>query len=125
VVQRNNETASEYGDSRSILHRLRGQPALPSFVGIKPPSGISPAMEKAPADKAKFVETLKASFAHIRQMVANLPDADLDKQTKVFGQDMTYRGMSFFSANHLLEHLQSIASARTNQAKPPWSKKAD
>jgi len=99
---------------------------LPSFIGVKPPAGISPAMEKAPADKAKVIETVKASFAHIRQVVTNLPDADLDKQTKFFGQEMTYRGMLFFTANHMHEHLgQSIAYARTNHVTPPWSKKAD
>ena len=99
---------------------------LPSFIGVKPPAGISPAMEKAPADKAKVIETVKASFVYIRQVVANLPDADLDKQTKFFGQEMTYRGMLFFTANHMHEHLgQSIAYARTNHVTPPWSKKTD
>jgi uncharacterized damage-inducible protein DinB len=99
---------------------------LPSFIGAKPPAGISPAMEKASADKAKVLETVKSSFAHIRQVVTNLPDADLDKQTKFFGQEMTYREMLFFTANHMHEHLgQSIAYARTNHVTPPWSKKSD
>lgn len=99
---------------------------LPSFIGVKPPAGISPVMETAPADKAKVIETMKASFAHIRQVVTNLPDADLDKQTKFFGQEMTYRDLLFFTANHMHEHLgQSIAYARTNHVAPPWSKKSD
>jgi uncharacterized damage-inducible protein DinB len=99
---------------------------LPSFLGVKPPAGVSPAMEKAAMDKAKVIETVKASFTHIRQAVMNLPDADLDKQTKVFGQEWTYRQVLYFTANHMHEHLgQSIAYARTNHVTPPWSKKGD
>jgi len=69
-----------------FLHIAFANYFLPSFIGVKPPAGISPAMEKAPADKAKVLETVKNSFAYIRQVVTNLPDADLDKQTKFFGQ---------------------------------------
>lgn len=79
-----------------FLHIAFANYFLPSLIGAKPPAGISPAMEKAPADKATVLETVKASFAHIRQVVANLPGTDLDKQTKFFGQDT-----------------------------PPWSKKSD
>jgi uncharacterized damage-inducible protein DinB len=109
-----------------FLHIAFANYFLPSFIGAKPPAGISPAMEKAPADKAKVLETVKNSFAHIRLAVSNLPDADLDKQTKFFGQEMSYREMLFFTANHMHEHLgQSIAYARTNHVTPPWSKKSD
>ena len=108
------------------LHIAFANYFLPSFIGAKPPAGISPAMEKAPADKAKVVETVKGSFEHIRQVVTNLPDGDLDKQTEFFGQKMTYRELLFFTANHMHEHLgQSIAYARTNHVTPPWSKKSD
>jgi hypothetical protein len=69
---------------------------FPSFIGAKPPAGISPAMENAPADKTKVLETVKASFAHIREVITNLRDTNLDKLTKFFGQDT-----------------------------PPWSKKRD
>jgi uncharacterized damage-inducible protein DinB len=56
-----------------FLHIAFANYFLPSFIGAKPPAGISPALEKAPADKAKVLETMKASFAHIRQVVTNLP----------------------------------------------------
>lgn len=109
-----------------FLHIAFANYFLPSFIGAKLPAGISPAMETAPADKAKVLETVKSSFAHIRKVVSNLPDADLDKQTKFFGQEMTYREMLFLTANHMHEHLgQSIAYARTNHVTPPWSKKTD
>jgi uncharacterized damage-inducible protein DinB len=109
-----------------FLHIAFANYFLPSFIGAKPPAGISPAMEKAPADKAKVLETVKSSFAHISQVVTNLQDTDLDKQTKFFGQEMTHREMLFLTANHMHEHLgQSIAYARTNHVTPPWSKKTD
>jgi uncharacterized damage-inducible protein DinB len=98
---------------------------LPTFVGVKPPATFSPAITKE-TDKAKVVDALKASFEHIRQVVLNMPDADLDKPVKLFGQDTTYEGVLFLIANHMHEHLgQSIAYARTNGVVPPWSKKGD
>ncbi|HEV2690823.1 MAG TPA: DinB family protein [Bryobacteraceae bacterium] len=97
---------------------------LPNFIGVKPPQGTSPGMEKTVTEKAKVVETLKASFAHMRKAVTDLPDADLDKPVKVFGQQSSYEGVLFLIANHMHEHLgQSIAYARTNGVVPPWSKK--
>jgi uncharacterized damage-inducible protein DinB len=98
---------------------------LPTFVGVKPPATFSPAIAKE-TDKAKVVDALKGSFEHMRQVVLNMPDADLDKPVKLFGQDTTYEGVLFLIANHMHEHLgQSIAYARTNGVVPPWSKKGD
>ena len=99
---------------------------FPTFLGVKAPAGMSPNMEKTITDKAKVIETVKASFAHARQAVANLTDADLEKSTKAFGRETTYQAVLFFMAYHMLEHLgQSIAYARTNGIVPPWSKKGD
>lgn len=96
---------------------------LPNFIGVKPPAGLSPALAKE-TDKTKVIEALKASFEHVRQAVLNLPDADLEKPAKMFGQETTYQGVLFRIANHMHEHLgQSIAYARTNGVTPPWSKK--
>jgi uncharacterized damage-inducible protein DinB len=98
---------------------------LPSFIGIKPPASFNPAISKE-TDKAKVVEALKSSFEHMRQVVLNMPDTDLDKPVKLFGQETTYEGVLFLIANHMHEHLgQSIAYARTNGVVPPWSKKGD
>jgi uncharacterized damage-inducible protein DinB len=98
---------------------------LPSFIGVKPPASFNPAISKE-TDKAKVVEALKASFEHMRQVVLNMPDADLSKPVKLFGQESTYEGVLFLIANHMHEHLgQSIAYARTNGVVPPWSKKGE
>lgn len=97
---------------------------IPTFLGVKAPAGISPTMEKTVTEKAKVVQTVKDSFAHVRQAVASLTDADLEKPVKMFGQQTTYQGVLFTMANHMHEHLgQSIAYARTNGVVPPWSKK--
>jgi uncharacterized damage-inducible protein DinB len=98
---------------------------LPNFIGVKPPATFSPAIAKE-TDKAKLVEALKSSFEHLRQVALNMPDADLEKPVKLFGQDTTYEGVLFLIANHMHEHLgQSIAYARTNGVTPPWSKKGE
>jgi uncharacterized damage-inducible protein DinB len=97
---------------------------IPTFMGVKVPPGFNPGMEKSVTEKAKVIEAVKASFAHVREAVNALPDSDLDKPTKVFGQQTTYQGVLFLMATHMHEHLgQSIAYARTNGVVPPWSKK--
>ena len=51
-----------------------------------------------------------------------MPDADLEKEVKMFGNTVTERMALFVMANHAHEHLgQSIAYARTNGIVPPWS----
>jgi hypothetical protein len=71
-------------------------------------------------DKAKVVEQLKASFAHLRTAMEGA--TDLAKATKLFGRDNTYGGSQVLIITHLHEHLgQSIAYARMNKVTPPWS----
>ena len=95
-----------------------------SMLGVKPPAGLDPKMEKTLTDKAKVVEMVKASFAHVREAVSKMSDADMTKETKMFGRATTYEAVLFFMANHMHEHLgQSIAYARINGIVPPWSKK--
>src|SRR6266852_471700 len=79
-------------------------------------------LEKSTTDKAKIIQTLHESFAHIRGAVLSLSDADVDKKLKLFGQDTTDRGAMIFMLRHLGEHLgQSIAYARINNVVPPWT----
>ena len=70
-----------------------------------------------------MIEALKASFAHVRDAVGGMSDADMTKTAKMFGQTLTYEEALFVMANHMHEHLgQAIAYARTNGIVPPWSK---
>ena len=112
--------------SEVYVHIAGANYFLPSFIGVKPPAGLTRDMEKTVTEKAKVIEVLKASFAHVREAVANLSDADLEKPAKFFGQATTTQGVLFTMANHMHEHLgQSIAYARTNGVVPPWSKKGE
>ncbi|HNJ73015.1 MAG TPA: DinB family protein, partial [bacterium] len=75
------------------------------------------------ADPKKATETIKASFALVRNTVLNMNDADMDKTVKFFGgKDATIRNVLFTTMNHQHEHLgQLIAYARANGITPPWS----
>jgi len=93
-----------------------------TFVGVKMPVGMDPAMEKTMTDKGKIAEMLKQSFNHVRQTVTDMPDASLDKETDMFGRTTTYRDALLTEMNHLHEHMgQSIAYARMNGIVPPWT----
>jgi uncharacterized damage-inducible protein DinB len=95
-------------------------------LGIPPPAGIDPkAIMASATDKAKIVQALKDSFAHFKQAILAISDADLDKPQKMFGHDTTRRGAFFLITGHLGEHLgQSIAYARVNGIVPPWTAEA-
>lgn len=92
-------------------------------IGVKPPSGFSPNMEKTVTEKAKVIDALRASFAEVRQSVMSLSDADLRKPATMEGQQTTNEGALFILATHTHEHLgQLIAYARSIGIVPPWSK---
>ena len=108
--------------SEVYMHVAGGNYMLPTMIGVKMPEGITRDMEKTVTDKAKVIENLKASFAHVRKAVEGVPDADLDKKVKFFGTEKSEREMLLLLMNHAHEHLgQSIAYARMNGIAPPWS----
>jgi len=110
--------------SEVLVHIAGANYFFLSIAGIKPPAGIGRDMEKTITEKAKVTEALKASFAHARQSVGAMADADLEKPIKMFGRSSTIRELLFIMANHMHEHLgQSIAYARVNGVVPPWSAK--
>lgn len=94
-------------------------------LGAQVPTGAdAQALEKeqCPANRDQVVSTLKASFAHMRNAVTSTPEAQADAPVELFGMKMTKRGLLLFGAEHMGEHLgQSIAYARMNGVKPPWS----
>jgi uncharacterized damage-inducible protein DinB len=108
--------------SEVYMHIAGGNYLIGGFAGIKPPADLDKEMEKHVTERAKVIDELKKSFAHLRAGVAALPDADLDKAVKLFGYDTTVRGVLLMAANHEHEHLgQSIAYARMNGIVPPWT----
>jgi uncharacterized damage-inducible protein DinB len=102
---------------------------FPSVWGVKAPAGLGkPAdVEKSHgADKAKALEFMRNSFAHVKKAIADLPDADLDKPVKLFGRDSTNWEALLLVATHAHEHLgQAIAYARVNGIVPPWSRRGE
>jgi hypothetical protein len=76
-------------------------------------------------EKAKIAQLLKDSFAHFRQAILAISDADMDKAQKMFGRQTTVRGAFLMIAGHFGEHLrQSIAYARVDGITPPWTEEA-
>lgn len=106
------------------LHVAGGNYFLATFLGAKIPEGIDARnIEKSTTDKAKAIETMKASYAHVKKAIEGLTASDLDAEVEFFGRKMTKRAMLFVIVGHSHEHLgQSIAYARSNGVVPPWSK---
>ena len=117
-------------DTRSFaevfLHISAANYNLYKLVGTPPPTGIDiKSLEKSTSDKAKVVATLKDSFAHAKQAIKAMPDADLEKSMDWFGGKNTERGVLLFIVRHAAEHLgQSIAYARFAGITPPWTEDA-
>lgn len=114
-------------DTRSFaevfLHVSAANYNLYKLVGTPSPDGLDiKGLEKSATDKAKVVATLKDSFAHARQAITAMPDANLEKSLDWFGGKNTQRGILLFITRHTAEHLgQSIAYARMIGVVPPWT----
>jgi uncharacterized damage-inducible protein DinB len=109
--------------SEAYLHIAAGNYGIARAAGVKPPADLDMRnFDKSTTDKAKVVDALKKSFEHVRQGTANLTDADLEKETKLFGSPSSVRNVELTILIHASEHLgQSIAYARSVGVTPPWS----
>lgn len=107
-------------------HIVAANYGIARAFGTQPPAGFDPkALNTAAGDKAKTIQALKDSFAHFRQAITALSDADADKPQKMFNRQTTQRGSFIMITGHFGEHLgQSIAYARTNGITPPWTEAA-
>jgi uncharacterized damage-inducible protein DinB len=107
--------------SEVYMHVAGANYLIPRAVGVNPPAGLEKDLEKI-TDKAKVVDALKQSFAHVRLALLGTSDADLDKPAKLFGNNTTVRNVFLTLTTHAHEHLgQSIAYARMNDITPPWT----
>jgi uncharacterized damage-inducible protein DinB len=108
-----------------LLHVAAANYMFGSCLGAPLPAGVDlKTLEKSTTDKAKIVETLKASFAFYNNGVMALADADAEKPITIpmVNMTMTARGFLLFETDHNAEHLgQMIAYARVNGVVPPWS----
>lgn len=109
--------------SEVYMHIAGGNYFLTTFLGVQPPDDMPKDIESI-SDKQQVLAQLRKSFDHVRNVVKNTSDADLEKSVKLFGSPTTERGVFVTLLNHLHEHLgQSIAYARMNGVTPPWSVK--
>ncbi len=109
--------------SEVFLHISGANYLFPTFAGTKAPDDVDlKNLEKSTTDKAAIAEAVKKSFAWFRESIMKMSDADLEKTTKMFGMETTYRNVYLVALTHMHEHLgQSIAYARTNHVVPPWT----
>jgi uncharacterized damage-inducible protein DinB len=94
-----------------------------NMLGAPPPEGVDPRnLEKSTTAKADVIAALKKSMEHARASIEKMSEEDLMKAMKLFGRDTTQQGALLVFVRHMGEHLgQSIAYARVNGIKPPWS----
>ncbi len=109
--------------SEVLLHVAGANYGFPAAIGVPVPAGIDMrTFEKSTTDKAKVIALVKASFAHARQSVEKLTEADLAKPIKLFGRDTQAREAMLVMSHHMHEHMgQLIAYARVNGIVPPWT----
>ena len=108
--------------SEVLLHVAGSDEYQLAAVGVKTAAGGENDLEHSTTDKAQTIAILKQSNDRVRAALMAMSDADLDKPTKQFGVDMTYRGAILLLETHAHEHLgQLIAYARMNGVVPPWS----
>ena len=97
-------------------------------TGKEPPADAGwemnrPKWDTKTTDKAEIKKVLEKSFDHVRTVMKDVQDADLDKKVSFFGHEMTERAVFMSLLGHLNEHMgQEVAYARANGVVPPWSK---
>ena len=109
--------------SEVLLHVAGANYNLPAALGVAVPPGVDVRnLEKSTSEKAKVIALLKASYAHARQAVEKLTEADLAKPIKLFRRETQAREAMLVLSHHMHEHMgQLIAYARVNAIVPPWT----
>jgi uncharacterized damage-inducible protein DinB len=122
------------------MHIATGNYLLLGIAGVPPPSkyyaGVSGSgkdavhqlyeqgvkLETSVTSKDQVVQMLKDSLDAVREHLAKLTAADLDRPADFFGRKTTVRAIYLRIFAHVNEHTgQSIAYARMNGIVPPWS----
>ena len=104
-----------------LIPIFMGAPA-PASTGITSDFATAGAYEKRALTKAQIVAEMQASFTHLHQAMGLTTDANLTETVTFFGQQWSRQRAMLLTVTHLHEHLgQSIAYARSNNVKPPWS----
>ena len=78
--------------------------SLPSDVTLE---GDREKWDKMSTNKSEIASVLENSFEAVIATAKAMSDADLEKQIKVFGREMTLRNFMMSSLAHLHEHLEA------------------
>ena len=114
--------------SELYLHIAGGIYALTGKLGHEAPSDAQALMkadkwESQTTKKDEIKTILTTAFAHLRNVILETQDADLETQIKLAGREVSGRLVLIGTQFHSAEHLgQAIAYARINGIVPPWSK---
>ena len=105
---------------------------LPALIGIAAPpeTGIDgrdnktvAAFEARTWTRDETITELETSFAFLKRVMAETPDAALELAPKNSVRKTTTRATWIATVSHLHEHFgQLIAYTRSNGVTPPWSK---
>lgn len=105
--------------SQALMHTATANYFFPNMLGAAPANKGN--LENI-TDKAKAIEELKGSYAHLRKAIEGVSDAKLGDSVDMFGQKATISGVMHAALSHNHEHLgQMIAYARSIGVTPPWS----
>jgi uncharacterized damage-inducible protein DinB len=108
--------------SEVLMHVTMANYYLLSHIGVSRPADFPRDAEKTITEKEQVVAWLKKSVEAVLATVRNTSDADLAKPVRLFNADNNVQGVLLQIVSHVHEHLgQSIAYARSNGVKPPWS----
>ena len=106
-----------------LLPALAGTPA-PAATGIDLKDFKSvERFEKRPLSRDSVIAELERSFTYLGNAMAKTTPETLPSTVSMFGQKSPLQDLWISTTTHLHEHLgQSIAYARTNGVKPPWTR---
>ncbi len=108
--------------SEAMMHLAGANYFFPTVMGQSLPEGVDPRGLEDITDKAKVVEILADSFAHLKAAIEATKDSKMNDELEYFGQNGTVAGFFHSAISHSHEHLgQLIAYARSNEIAPPWS----
>jgi uncharacterized damage-inducible protein DinB len=92
-------------------------------LGVTTPTGLKLDTLEAMRDKAQLVQLLKRSAEHVRRTITDMPAAQLEQSTRLYGRTVPQWAVLMQLVAHMNEHLgQSIAYARSTGVVPPWSR---
>ncbi len=114
-----------YTVAAAYMHVARYNYMYPDmYLGVDAPAGVDyGSLEERVTTKDEAVRILAASLNHVRGIMDSMSDADLAKQTELYGREVESWAVLLQLMTHMNEHLgQAIAYARMNRVVPPWSR---